>query len=86
MVDECHHVAADTFEPAVKNIAAHRWLGLTATPKRADHREQIVLMHCDRVRHRIATGGDLAKSLLIHPTKFTIRETSTVTFLDCCHR
>ena len=74
VVDECHHVAADTFEGAIKNIAARCWLGLTATPKRADHREQIMLMHCGPVRHRIAAGSDLAKSLLIHPTKFTIRD------------
>ena len=74
VVDECHHVAADTFEAAIKNIAARRWVGLTATPKRADRREQIMLMHCGPVRHRIAAGSDLAKSLLIHPTKFTIRD------------
>ena len=74
VVDECHHVAADTFEDAIKNIAARRWLGLTATPKRADHREQIMLMHCGPVRHRIAAGNDLCKSLIIHPTSFTIRD------------
>lgn len=74
VVDECHHVAADTFESAIKNIAARRWLGLTATPKRADHREQIMFMHCGPVRHRIAAGSDLAKILIIHPTGFTIRD------------
>jgi len=74
VVDECHHVAADTFEAAIKNIAARRWLGLTATPKRADHRQEIMFMHCGPVRHRVTAGSDLAKTLLIHPTGFTIRD------------
>jgi superfamily II DNA or RNA helicase len=74
VVDECHHVAAETFEAAIKNIAARRWLGLTATPKRADHREEIMFMHCGPVRHRIAAGSNLAKALIIHPTGFTIRD------------
>jgi hypothetical protein len=32
VVDECHHVPAVTFERAVRQIPAQRWLGLTATP------------------------------------------------------
>jgi hypothetical protein len=31
IVDECHHIPAVAFEHAVKQIAARRWLGLTAT-------------------------------------------------------
>ncbi len=74
VVDECHHVAADTFESAIKNIAARRWLGLTATPKRTDRREEIMFMHCGPVRHRLTPDSDLAKMLHIHPTRFTIRD------------
>jgi len=29
VVDECHQVAADTFEAAIKNIAARRWMTST---------------------------------------------------------
>src|SRR5260370_2915031 len=55
-------------------MAARRWLGLTATPKRADHRQEIMFMHCGPVRHRVTAGSDLAKTLLIHPTGFTTRD------------
>ena len=74
VVDECHHVAADTFETAIRTIPARRWLGLTATPRRADHREQIMLMQCGPIRHRVTTGADLVKSLRIHPTESTLRD------------
>src|SRR5260370_25642794 len=55
-------------------MAARRWLGLTATPKRADHRQEIMFMHCGPVRHRVTAGSDMAKTLLIHPTGFTTRD------------
>ncbi len=66
VVDECHHVAAETFERAIRDIAARRWLGLTATPKRTDHRDQIMLMHCGPVRHRVAAGTDLVQTVQVH--------------------
>jgi hypothetical protein len=45
--------AAHTFAQAIQSIPARRWLGLTATPKRADGREEIMFMHCGQVRHKI---------------------------------
>jgi hypothetical protein len=74
VVDECHHVAAETFETAIRDIPARRWLGLTATPKRTDHRDQIMLMHCGPVRHRVTSDYDLIRTLVVHPTGFTIRD------------
>jgi superfamily II DNA or RNA helicase len=74
IVDECHHVAANTFASAIKSIPARRWLGLTATPKRTDQREQVMFMHCGPVRHRLKTVGDLTQTLHIHPTSLTIRQ------------
>jgi superfamily II DNA or RNA helicase len=74
VVDECHHVAAETFETAIRDIPARRWLGLTATPKRTDHRDQIMLMHCGRVRHRVTSEHDLVRTLVVHPTGFSMRD------------
>ncbi len=74
VVDECHHVAAHTFASAIKNVPARRWLGLTATPKRTDRREEIMFMHCGPVRHRIHTTGDLIQTLHVHPTEATVRD------------
>jgi superfamily II DNA or RNA helicase len=73
VVDECHHVAAETFETAIREIPARRWLGLTATPKRTDHRDQILVMHCGPVRHRVTTDNDLLRTLQVHPTGVTLR-------------
>ncbi len=74
VVDECHHVAAETFEAAIRDIPARRWLGLTATPKRTDHRDQIMLMHCGPIRHRVTATPDLVLRLVVHPTGFTLRD------------
>jgi len=74
VVDECHHVAATTFEQALRHIGARRWLGLTATPKRTDRRDEIMLMQCGPVRHRITTTSTLTKTLHIHPTAVTLRD------------
>ncbi|MBV9444647.1 MAG: DEAD/DEAH box helicase family protein [Streptosporangiaceae bacterium] len=74
IVDECHHVAAKTFAEAIRSIPAQRWLGLTATPRRPDRREEIMFMHCGPVRHKIPSETDLIQELHVHPTRTTIRE------------
>jgi superfamily II DNA or RNA helicase len=76
VVDECHHVAADTFARAIKDVPARRWLGLTATPKRTDRREEIMLMHCGPVRHRVTADNSLVRTLhiYIHPTTHVLRD------------
>jgi superfamily II DNA or RNA helicase len=74
IVDECHHVAAKTFAAAIRSIPARRWLGLTATPKRPDRREEIMFMHCGPVRHKIPSETDLVQELHVHPTATAIRE------------
>ncbi|HEX5303175.1 MAG TPA: DEAD/DEAH box helicase family protein [Streptosporangiaceae bacterium] len=74
IVDECHHVAAHTFARAIQSIPARRWLGLTAAPKRADGREEIMFMHCGQVRYKIPGATDLTRELHVHPTATTIRD------------
>ena len=72
IVDECHHVPAVTFEACVKQIPAHRWIGLTATPYRRDGLQAIIAMHCGPTRHQIALtatpGAALPRRLIIHET------------------
>ena len=55
IVDECHHVPAVTFERAVRQIPARRWLGLTATPYRRDRLQALMTMHCGPVRHTMTS-------------------------------
>ena len=75
IVDECHHVPAVTFEACVKQIPAHRWIGLTATPYRRDGLQAIIAMHCGPTRHQIALtatpGAALPRRLIIHETDHT---------------
>lgn len=51
IVDECHHVAAGSYENVVAQIGAVWWLGLTATPERKDGLEQVTTWQLGPVRH-----------------------------------
>lgn len=52
IVDECHHVAAFSFEEILKTAAAKYVYGLTATPVRKDGHHPIILMQCGPIRYR----------------------------------
>lgn len=51
VIDECHHVAAGSYEAVVSQIGASWWLGLTATPERKDGLEQVTAWQLGPVRH-----------------------------------
>jgi len=71
IVDECHHVPAVTFERAVRQIPAQRWLGLTATPYRRDGLQSMMAMYCGPTRHRMPEiPGSLLlhREVVVHPT------------------
>lgn len=53
IVDECHHIAAGSYENVVSQIRAVWWLGLTATPERKDGLEQVTNWQLGPVRHVI---------------------------------
>ncbi len=73
VVDECHHVPAPTVERALRQIAARRWLGLTATPQRSDGLKQIMIMQCGPIRHRLRQRTDnLERSMHVHRTNLVI--------------
>lgn len=60
MVDECHHVAAVSFENVMSYVKAKYVLGLTATPYRRDGHQPIIHMQCGPVIHRIKDKDSLA--------------------------
>lgn len=76
IVDECHHVPAVTLARAIRQLPIRRWLGLTATPYRSDGLDQMMLMQCGPVRHRIvpntdkATGDGMIRKVIAHYTTF----------------
>ncbi len=50
IVDECHHIAAESFHSVVKDLSAKYVYGLSATVKRTDGLERIVFSECGPVR------------------------------------
>lgn len=52
IVDECHHVAAVSFDEILKTAKAKYVYGLTATPMRKDGHHPIIFMQCGPVRYR----------------------------------
>jgi superfamily II DNA or RNA helicase len=50
IVDECHHLAAFTFEQIMRQVKAKYVVGLTATPTRKDGHHPIIYMQCGPVR------------------------------------
>ncbi|WP_284035871.1 DEAD/DEAH box helicase [Neobacillus sp. 114] len=60
IVDECHHIAAYSFEKVLKAANAKFVHGLTATPKRKDGLDPILTMQLGPVRHKV-TAKNQAK-------------------------
>ncbi|MEU2915890.1 DEAD/DEAH box helicase family protein [Streptomyces massasporeus] len=75
IVDECHAIGAPAAVAAVNRAAVRRWVGLSATPYRADQMDALITMQCGPVRHEIADQTTFTKHLIVHPTAFTTEET-----------
>lgn len=72
IVDECHHVPAKSFELTLRNISAHYFAGLTATPYRKDGLHAIIHLHCGPTVHTMEENNGQAEI----NRKVFIRETS----------
>jgi superfamily II DNA or RNA helicase len=71
IVDECHHLPAETFERCVRSGTVRRWVGLTATPRRRDGLEAILHMQLGPVRHTMSEDAAavlIRRHLLVHDT------------------
>ncbi len=77
IVDECHAVAAPSTEAAIRRVNARYWVGLTATPFRADQMDGLITMQCGPIRHTIADHERSARGLVVHETSFTTEEPGT---------
>ena len=69
IVDECHHIAAFSFEQVMKQIKARYVLGLTANPTRKDGHHPIIIMQCGPIRHRVNPKDAMAESPYKHVVK-----------------
>ena len=54
IVDECHHAASRTYIEVLQKINAKYVYGVSATPKRGDHLDQIIYMMLGSLRHRFS--------------------------------
>ena len=75
IVDECHTLAAPTFDHVMRHVRAKYVLGLSATPTRKDGHHPIIFMQCGSVRHRVdarqqAHSESFARVVLVRPTGF----------------
>jgi superfamily II DNA or RNA helicase len=70
VIDECHHVPAESYERALRHVAVPRWLGLTATPQREDSLHPLITMQCGPIRHTVPAGpGPLVLRVVTHATR-----------------
>ncbi len=75
IVDECHHLSAQSFEQAARRAKARFVTGLSATVTRKDGHHPIIFMQCGPVRHRVdaraqAVARPFAHTVLVRPTSF----------------
>ena len=72
IVDECHHVAAVSFDAILKRIKAKFVLGLTATPIRRDGQQPIIFMQCGPIRYTAVKPASAPHDLEVFP--YTINQ------------
>ena len=77
IVDECHHVAAVSFEKVLKASCCRYILGLSATVVRRDGMHPIIYMQCGSCQHRVNQRQDLQR----HPFKHRLIVRSTANVL-----
>jgi superfamily II DNA or RNA helicase/very-short-patch-repair endonuclease len=75
IVDECHHLSAQSFEQVVRRAKAKFVTGLSATVTRKDGHHPIVFMQCGPVRHRVdaraqAAARPFTHAVHVRPTGF----------------
>ncbi len=75
IIDECHHLSAQSFELVARRTKARYVLGLSATVNRKDGHHPIIFMQCGPVRHRVnakseAIARPFEHSVIVRPTAF----------------
>ena len=68
IVDECHHLSAQSFEEVARQAKAKFVTGLSATVMRKDGHHPIIFMQCGPVRYRANSKQRVAA----HPFKHTV--------------
>ena len=67
IVDECHHLPAETFARVMLTQAAHYRLGLTATPERPDGLTRLLHWHLGETVHEVERAALQAEGHVLTP-------------------
>jgi len=75
VVDECHHLPAQSFEQVARRAKARFITGLSATVTRKDGHQPIIFMQCGAVRYRVdakqqAAARPFTHTVFVRPTGF----------------
>jgi very-short-patch-repair endonuclease len=75
VVDECHHLSAQSFEQVARRAKARYVTGLSATVTRKDGHHPIIFMQCGPVRYRVdakeqALARPFTHTVFVRPTGF----------------
>jgi len=75
VVDECHHLSAQSFERAISRAKAKYVLGLSATVQRKDGHHPIIFMQCGAIRYRVDAKDQAKKRpfqhhVIVRPTSY----------------
>ena len=73
IIDETHHVAADSYQSVIRHFSGARLLGVTATPDRADQRS--LGDHFDEIAYEL-TLADLIKQGFLAPIRVRVCDLS----------
>ena len=73
VVDECHHISANSFEQVIRRSNAKYVTGLSATVTRKDGHHPIIFMQCGPARYRVTARQGIATHPFSHRVIF--RET-----------
>lgn len=88
IIDECHHVACDSFLHVMRHIRSRYIFGLSATPKRDDGLFKVITMYCGPIRSRIGRenirSGYLFKQYLVprYTNHYALKE--DLTYVEMC--
>lgn len=66
VIDEAHHLSAQSFEAVLNEANSHYILGLSATPVRSNGHHPIIFMQCGPIRHIAKRPAHVPKDLLVH--------------------
>jgi len=94
VIDECHHLSAQSFEQVARRAKARYILGLSATVTRKDGHHPIIHMQCGPVRHRVdarqqAAERPFSHEVIVRPTGFHMPgepdDDPRLAFQQICH-